>query len=41
MQGWEHDKKTGQLMSRADPKAKTIERVIPFVLDEVPVAGDR
>jgi|GEM_PF-3008209 len=41
MQGWEHDKKTGQLFSKADPNAKTIERMIPFFLDEAPVAADK
>jgi len=41
MQGWEHDKRTGQLVSKADPNAKTIERVIPFFLDEAPVVEDR
>lgn len=41
MQGWEHHKKTGQLVGKADPNAKTIERVIPFFLDEAPAAADR
>jgi hypothetical protein len=41
MQGWERVKKTGQLVGKADPNAKTIERVIPFFLDEAPAAADR
>jgi len=41
MQGWERVKKTGQLVSKADPNAKTIERVIPFFLDEAPAATDK
>jgi hypothetical protein len=41
MQGWEHEKKTGQLVSKADPHAKTIERIVPFFLDEAPVVGDK
>ena len=36
MQGWEREKKSGQLISKGDPQAETVERVIPFVLDEAP-----
>ena len=37
MQGWDKDERTGQLFSKATPEADTIERVLPFFLDEAPL----
>jgi Mg-chelatase subunit ChlD len=36
MQGWEEDKKTGQLVNAVDPESDTIERTVPFFLEENP-----
>jgi len=40
MQGWEREDRTGQLVSMTDPKVETLERTLPFVLEQMPaVAG--
>ncbi len=39
MQGWDKDQRTGQLFSKATPEADTIERVVPFFLDEAPAGA--
>jgi len=39
MQGWDKDQRSGQLINTANPEADTIERVVPFFLDEAPMAG--
>jgi hypothetical protein len=41
MQGWQQDKRTGQWFSKADPDADTVERTIPFFLEEAPNPSDR
>ncbi len=41
MQGWERDRTSGQLVSKADREAKSMERASPFFLDEAPVVARR
>jgi len=35
-QGWERDKESSQLVSKTNSKAESIERSVPFMLDEAP-----
>ncbi|MCR4414825.1 MAG: hypothetical protein NUV77_20605 [Thermoguttaceae bacterium] len=39
MQGWERVRTTGQLVNLADRDAKSIERALPFSLDQAPAVS--
>jgi len=41
MQGWERERQSGQLVAKADRQADSIERNVPFMLDEAPSVARR